>query len=394
MLKEFWYIAAASHELTGKQPLGRQLLGQRVVLWRDSAGVAHAIKDMCIHRSVPLSQGEVDGDWVRCPFHGWAYDGTGRCTLIPSNGPDAPVPSNARTRSYPVQERSGYIWVYTGSKPEPQPLLIPEELTSSEWTAGRRYDDVNANYTRVIEQSIDIAHVPWVHRKTIGRRLPRDGRIERPMVGRPTGLTLYFEDRMPDWMEAFHEHFNKRTEAPTELATGDGVHFDMPNLFRVVQGGMVMGLYAVPIDEGHTRIYQYVARRWLTRTPILSSLFSWFTTLVNRQIVREDTRMLEVQVPKRMPEEINEEFQVRTDEAEIYYRKLRAAYFAEHPDEHPRRVAAQPDVGSWAAARVETGQSLHRSRVPWQRARLDLPSAGQEALVTAESEPANEGARS
>jgi len=299
---------------------------------------------------MPLSSGAVEGDWLRCPFHGWAYAGDGRCTLIPSNGADSPIPNGARARAYPVQERGGYIWVYMGvACGRQRPVLeVPEELVSTEWVVGRHYDDVAANYTRVVEQTIDVAHVPWVHRRTIGHAMIPDARIDRPMVTRDTGLSFYFKGPMPNSLEVF-QRLNQRW-APGSSTPRDGLHFDMPNLFRVFQGGMIMGLYAVPLDEANSRIYQYVARGWLRRAPVLSALLTWLSLRINRVIVREDIRMLELQSLKRMPEGSAKEFQVRADRGEIYYRKLRARYFDSHPYERPssgrvqeQQVGAQRD---------------------------------------------------
>lgn len=354
MLAEYWYIAAESRELTDRRPLGRTLLGNDLVLWRDRAGRPHALADTCIHRGIPLSAGEVDEDWVRCPFHGWAFDGTGRCTLIPSNGPDAPIPRKARTRAYPVEERGGYVWVYTGTEPPERrrPLVVPTELTSSDWIDGRTYSDAAAHYTRVIEQSIDVAHIPWVHRRTIGRSLPRDGRVNRPMARRKDGLTVYFENRVPVWFERFVEQSGDDVLAPEPSTLDEGIHFDMPNHFRVMIGDMIMGLYPVPIDANRTRVYQYVARNWLTRVPVVSWLLTRFTLFLNGRIVDEDMRVLEMQVPNRIPESVRDEFRVRTDAAELYYRKLRAAYFDAYPHERPSGVDASAPASAPTARAV------------------------------------------
>lgn len=358
MLREYWYIVAEGREVTQRTPVGRRLLGQDVVVWRDRADQVHVLRDQCIHRGVPLSQGRVDGDCIRCPFHGWAYSGDGRCVLIPSNGAHAPTPPNARTYSYPVHEAGGYVWAYTGQEiPAPTDGLgLPPELVETGWVAGRRHDDVAANYTRVVEQSIDIAHIPWVHRRTIGRGLDEDARLERPMECYSDGLTIYFDGRMPDWLEVLHQGPNQRTASAHHRDLQNGTYFKMPNIFRVVQGGMVMGLIPVPIDEGHSRIYQYVARRWGRWPSLWASLVSIFTLYVNHCIVREDNRILGMQIPKRMPEDIREEFQVRTDAAEMHYRRLRAEYFASHPQERGIPAADTQDRGSWQVIRSQSAR--------------------------------------
>lgn len=344
MLREYWYIAAESSELSAKQPIERQVLNEKLVLWRDSQGVAHAIANLCIHRGVPLSLGYVDNDCVRCPYHGWAYDKQGVCVDIPSNGPQALTPPNARTRFYPVAESGGYIWVYTGYEPAPtrRPLNVPVELTGKDWVVGYRYVDIATHYTRVVEHNIDVAHLPWVHPKTIGRSVARDARIDRPVSLSTEKLHIQFKDEMP--YLAFHG------KESLQRVLEDGLHLDMPNLFRISfkQTGIVMGMYAVPVDEEHTRIYQYVSRRWLKHVPLISPLFTWFLVSMYTKILKEDLDMLESQVPKRMPEDITQEFHVRADEAQINYRKLRETYFKKYPHERPQ-VEEVP--GGWATAR-------------------------------------------
>ncbi len=346
MLREYWYIAAAGREVTAGRPIHKKLLGEDLVLWRDAQGQPHAIANLCIHRGVPLSLGFVDGNCVRCPYHGWAYNGEGVCVEIPSNGVGASTPPNARTRAYPIAEAGGFIWVYTGYEPAERrpPLTVPVELTSPDWAVGFRCDDIATHYTRVIEHNIDVAHLPWIHDKTIGRSVSRDARIDRPVAVSEEKLHIQFKDEMPVLAFSGHESLHRVLE--------DGLHLDMPNLFRISfkQTGIVMGMYAVPLDEENTRIYQYVSRRWLRRIPLISALFTWLLVSINMKVLREDLKMLESQRPKQMPEDITEEFHVRADEAQIQYRRLRAAYFEKYPDERPDVLAQS--AGGWASARL------------------------------------------
>jgi len=76
--------------------------GERAVMWTDADGTVRAARDLCPHRRAPLSAGTVvDGD-LRCPYHGWTYDGSGRCTLVPALGGDGRVPGRAQLEMLPV----------------------------------------------------------------------------------------------------------------------------------------------------------------------------------------------------------------------------------------------------------------------------------------------------
>src|ERR671937_1423427 len=81
-LRACWPPVAFGAEL-GAEPIGRTLLGEPLALYRDSAGAARAVSDLCIHRGTALSLGWIDGDEIVCPYHGWHYGTDGACTLIP-----------------------------------------------------------------------------------------------------------------------------------------------------------------------------------------------------------------------------------------------------------------------------------------------------------------------
>jgi phenylpropionate dioxygenase-like ring-hydroxylating dioxygenase large terminal subunit len=81
-LRESWYVAARAVEVT-RQPLARTLLDEPVVLYRGEDGTAVALEDRCCHRHLPLSMGKLEGDRLRCGYHGLLFAPDGRCVEIP-----------------------------------------------------------------------------------------------------------------------------------------------------------------------------------------------------------------------------------------------------------------------------------------------------------------------
>jgi phenylpropionate dioxygenase-like ring-hydroxylating dioxygenase large terminal subunit len=79
-----WYVAAWSHEVGRRQPLGRTVCDTRMVFWRSADGAITALEDACWHRLLPLSIGWLEGDEVVCRYHGLAFDSKGQCTRMPS----------------------------------------------------------------------------------------------------------------------------------------------------------------------------------------------------------------------------------------------------------------------------------------------------------------------
>jgi phenylpropionate dioxygenase-like ring-hydroxylating dioxygenase large terminal subunit len=101
-----WYPVLLTGEV-GRKPLGVERLGMQLVFWRDSNKQVHAMTDRCSHLGAALSHGHVDGDCIACPFHGFRFDHSGRCTHAPALGRHTPVSDALSVRSFPVVERHG-----------------------------------------------------------------------------------------------------------------------------------------------------------------------------------------------------------------------------------------------------------------------------------------------
>src|SRR5688572_31205012 len=105
------------------------MLGQDFVLFRDKAGKAACLSNICTHRGGSLGDGKVKGDCVECPYHGWQFNGDGQCVRVPSLDHDTKVPSRARIDAYPVQEKYGLVFAFLGDAAEAErpPIMdIPE----------------------------------------------------------------------------------------------------------------------------------------------------------------------------------------------------------------------------------------------------------------------------
>ena len=114
MIRNQWYAILESSEVRRGKPVGVTRMGEKLVAWRDSQGQVAVMHDLCPHRGVALSAGEVHGDCIWCPFHGFEYDASGRCTVIPANGRSAPVPKVFKVQTYPTHEAHGFIFIYWG----------------------------------------------------------------------------------------------------------------------------------------------------------------------------------------------------------------------------------------------------------------------------------------
>jgi 5,5'-dehydrodivanillate O-demethylase oxygenase subunit len=159
-LRMFWQPVFCSHELAAGRAAPIRILGEDLTLYRGESGTPHVIGFRCAHRKTQLSIGWIEGDCLRCFYHGWKYDGSGQCVEQPAE--PKPFAEKIRIPGYPVQEYLGLIFVYLG-KGEAPPLPRYPKLES----AGQSLDTVRldriCNYFNNIDNSLDNAHVRFVH---------------------------------------------------------------------------------------------------------------------------------------------------------------------------------------------------------------------------------------
>jgi phenylpropionate dioxygenase-like ring-hydroxylating dioxygenase large terminal subunit len=163
-LRKFWYCVTPLAELDNG-PKAFTLLGEKIALWKDAEGKPRAVKDRCPHRTAQLSGGWVDEGKLVCPYHGWAFAGTGECVRVPQQPINGPRPFGVA--AYRCEERYGYAWVALE-----EPLFpIPDipETRSSDYRKIHEFTEIWACAPlRIVENSFDGSHISFVHRNTFG----------------------------------------------------------------------------------------------------------------------------------------------------------------------------------------------------------------------------------
>lgn len=160
-----WYVAGRSADFDRSlTPL--TLLGEEVVIYRARDGRPAALEDACPHRKLPLSKGKLKGDDVECGYHGLTFDCAGACVSAPTQGD--PIPKRARVRSYPVQDRYGFLWIWMGDQP-PAPIMEIPNYDNPTWgKTAMGALTIACNYLYVIDNLLDPSHVAWVHVTSFG----------------------------------------------------------------------------------------------------------------------------------------------------------------------------------------------------------------------------------
>lgn len=161
-LRRFWQPVYQSAKLAAGKAVPLRLLGEDFTLFRGTSGAAHVIAPYCAHRGLRLSVGRVENDHISCFYHGWTYDGAGRCVAQPAEKKS--FADKVRIASYPTQEYLGLIFCYfgEGTPPELPRLSVYEENTFHEIRESRR--DWSA--FSQLENSVDEVHFNFTHRKS------------------------------------------------------------------------------------------------------------------------------------------------------------------------------------------------------------------------------------
>jgi len=192
-LQNQWYVAANAEELTDK-PLGRIICGEPVVLYRKQDGALAALRDRCPHRKLPLSLGTVIGDAIQCGYHGVRLNADGVCTAIPSQA--GAIPPGFGVPAYPVVEQHALIFVWIGEAARADRRLLPDWRinTAPGWATVFGYQHVRANYQLVLDNLLDLTHLPFVHGAVLGG----DGYAENALTVAIDGDRVALRRPMPN----------------------------------------------------------------------------------------------------------------------------------------------------------------------------------------------------
>ncbi len=164
-----WYVCAWPDEITSDAILARTICSQPIVFYRDAGGEVAALEDRCCHRQMPLSLGWLEGDTVRCGYHGLRFDAAGKCVEIPGQ---ENIPPRVKVRTYPVVEKYGAVWVWPGEA-EADPALIPERFAPQDhpdWSFSGGTTFVECNYQLISDNLLDLTHENYIHRTSLGNQ--------------------------------------------------------------------------------------------------------------------------------------------------------------------------------------------------------------------------------
>ena len=319
MIRNQWYVLLESAEVK-RRPVGVTRMGEKMVFWRDGAGQVICMPDKCVHRGIELSTGEVLANGhLQCPFHGFEFDSSGRVVLIPANGRSAPVPRAFCIQPYPTYEAHGFIWAWWGRNPT-------ESLEPPQWFADideslhykTARDPWGAHYSRVIENQLDVSHVPFIHRNTIGRG--NRTLVEGPGIEwvNPDAFNVYTYNKLDD---------GSRPRTPEEVPVPRPdrdfrLEFIYPNLWQNhISDKMRVVIAFTPVDDHHTLLYVRAYHK-IASAPLVRDVLSYLLLPSDIYVAHQDRRVVITHQPVASALRMGEQL-IRSDRPIIEYRRRR-----------------------------------------------------------------------
>jgi renierapurpurin 18,18'-hydroxylase len=164
---DFWYPVARSKDVKRGKAHAVSFAGEPIALVRTKAGGVFAVEDRCAHRQIPLHLGVVEDDCIKCAYHGWKYNHTGKCVSVPYLDKCSLRPKNVR--SYPCREAYGLIFVYPGDRSKLEATIFPQIPSATDPKYKIRYLDrlVACHFTFMHENLMDMNH-QFLHRRLMG----------------------------------------------------------------------------------------------------------------------------------------------------------------------------------------------------------------------------------
>lgn len=307
VLLEDWLVACRSVDVK-EQPIQIKLMGERLVIFRNSKGV-HAFKDLCCHRGAALSLGEVKNDCIVCPYHGWEYDETGACVHIPQLPEGRKIPTQAKAFKYSSIEKYGLIWVnFAGNEPEMFRHAESEDDSFHHVIWGPQ--KAKAKPPRVAENFLDVGHLAVVHEGSLGSEEHRE--IKDYKVHEKDGRI--YSDEIPVYQPD---------------ADGTGKAKVMYYTYEILRPCTVKFSKRDPEDDSIMSI-TFTIRPVDEETSVAYAIesFNYDTGLTDEQIVsfqdeifEEDKPIIENQKPEELPLDLQVELSLVCDRMSIAYRQ-------------------------------------------------------------------------
>jgi phenylpropionate dioxygenase-like ring-hydroxylating dioxygenase large terminal subunit len=302
-----WHVVGRASEFRAGDVKAARLLGTDLVLWHDGR-LIHAWLDQCRHRGAKLSLGRVRDNVLVCAYHGWCYDGSGACTLVPAH-PELTSALGARAHVFEARVRYGLVWVCLGVPAADVPAFPEWDDAGYHKVQAGPYR-FRAYATRVLEDFLDAGHYPFVHASQMG------GSMNFKMQGYEVTLT---ESGLVSQDISVRRIWREGPGGTGEVGVAYAYRVLRPLTAQYTKSYAAerfsMLDTVTPVDEAESLVWSVMASNYPTGKSD-QELIDYQDTLA-----REDMRTVESQRPQPLPLDMGQEIAVPSDGLAVAYRQ-------------------------------------------------------------------------
>ena len=275
-----WFLVAYSNELPPRKVMPLYYFGQHLVLFRTEEGKAQVFDAYCPHLGAHLGYGGcVEGNTIRCPFHGWAFNSQGECVDIPYA---SKIPPKAQLRSWPICEINGLIMVYYHAQGEPPTWQIPALSTwnPKEWTPFHPLSyKIRTHSQEIFENSVDMTHMLVLHKEAFSTVEDTSQKIDGVVLTELTHSKLFLSHKLGIELKSLVEasHY------------GLGYQFIQVHSTGIVEYEFILVSTITPIDEEHVDYRNLISSK--------KHSIPFLTRLLEKQAIAETARATRKDIP-------------------------------------------------------------------------------------------------
>jgi len=267
-----WFVVANGRDITSTKPYNARFFGEDVVLFRGISGKIGMVEAYCPHMGTHLGKSEhsyiskaglnIQGDGIRCPFHGWRFGLDGKCNHIPYY--DGAIPRAAKLKSWHVEERYGIVFCWNdpeGMEPDFDLPVIPEWDDESyvRWEGLYLAYDLPCHPIEVFDNNSDHAHINYVHGSDV---IAHDNEIDGVYYRQRESARLFRQDSEGEWARnpgAVAEHKNEHileVSGSGIVKTVNAYHGVGVNVAYWHDPVAVQIIATTPVEDGSCRLWQ------------------------------------------------------------------------------------------------------------------------------------------
>ncbi|ASC69373.1 Rieske domain/chlorophyllide a oxygenase domain protein [Halomicronema hongdechloris C2206] len=288
--ENYWYPVAWSHQLPVGQILAITIWGHSIAVYRDVQGQVHALENACPHKGVELHLGEVQGDCLVCPYHGWQFNPQGQCVAIPYFPAEQKLP-RAQARRYPAADQYGMIWVFPGNSQQASSQAIP---------AIPEYDDPNclaipitgifaAHFSICNENTMDVFH-GFLHKNLQGWFNP----VLLDLQEGDDYVNARYQVSYKGFLSQFLGLGSDNAGVSTRIVS---IHYQYPHYHSTLEGVSSLYLMRLPVSPTQTRSFSWLflpkirLPKWLLR-PLKPTVVPLIRRLLFMPFLEQDMAMM------------------------------------------------------------------------------------------------------